>query len=59
MTYVSIASILGLMDLPLSIMADTITLPLTIAAQIEKYKHSNPKSTSTETRDSGATAAKN
>ena len=53
-TYVSIASILGLVDLPLSMVADTVTLPLTIAAQIERYMQSEPKQASMETREDAA-----
>jgi hypothetical protein len=54
-TYVSIASILGLVDLPLSIVADTVTLPLTIAAQIQTHEQTKAKQASTETREPAAT----
>jgi uncharacterized protein YceK len=56
---VTFVSVLTILDLPLSIVGDTVTLPLTIAAQIGRYMQSEPKQASTETSESAAKQATN
>jgi len=56
---VTFVSVLTLLDLPLSIVGDTVTLPLTIAAQIQTHEQTKAKQARTETREPAATHTTN
>ena len=56
---VTFVSVLTILDLPLSIVGDTVTLPLTVAVQIQNRARTEAKSANTDTREPAATQEPN